>query len=116
MRKVLTAVSQNCPIQATRSLWGTFVMKKLTEAAALGVLAFVTSASACAGASDSTLKLHAAWHVSIDVDGNIAQMKANDRLTDAVHEQIDPIARRWAFIPGKLNGIPAATETNVSVD
>ena len=91
-------------------------MKKFIEATALGVLAFVASASTCTWASDSTLKLQATWRVSIDVDGQIAQMKANDRLTDAVHAQIDPIARRWAFIPGKVDGVPAATETNLSVN
>jgi len=91
-------------------------MKKFTEAPALVATAFVMSASTGAWASDSTLKLHAAWRVSIDVDGHIVQMKANDRLIDAVHAQIDPIARRWAFIPGQVNGLPAATETNLIVD
>jgi TonB family protein len=91
-------------------------MKKFLEAAALGVCAFVASASTCAWASDSTIKLHAAWRVSIDIDGHIVQMKANDRLLDTVHAQIDPIAHRWAFIPGQVDGLPAPTETNLSVD
>jgi TonB family protein len=94
----------------------TFVVKKFIEAAAFGVLAFVASASTCVSASDSTLKLQAAWRVSIDADGYVVQMKANDRLIDAVHAEIDPIARRWMFVPGQVDGLPVATETNLSVD
>jgi TonB family protein len=42
-------------------------------------------------------------------------MTGTDRLTDAAHAQIDPIVRRWIFVPGQIDGRPVDTETNLTV-
>lgn len=67
-------------------------------------------------ASETDLKAHASWRLWIDTEGRVTQMTVNDRLTDEVHAQIDPIVRRWVFIPGQIDGHSAATETSVSVN
>jgi TonB family protein len=61
-------------------------------------------------------KGHGSWSISLDAGGHIVAMTAHDRLIDGVHEQIDPLVRRWAFIPGAIDGKSVATETNLSVD
>jgi TonB family protein len=86
---------------------------KLVPQIVVGVFGYVCSA-VCLSA-DPGLQVTASWRVLIDADGHVSSMTANDRLTEAAHAQIDPIVRRWIFIPGHVNGRPAETETSVTV-
>ena len=87
---------------------------KLISHIVVGLL-FLGYSAACLSASDAGLQVTASWRVLIDADGHVSSMTANDRLTEAAHAQIDPIVRRWAFIPGQIDGRPVDTETSVTV-
>jgi hypothetical protein len=85
----------------------------------IGLFVSVFACSAMAGDAPQDLYLAHAWRVRIGVDGkvlNLADAGTGGKLSAAVRESVERAIRGWSFVPGTVNGKPAATETTVTVN
>ena len=79
----------------------------------------LVAASACA-ASDGAdpIRLTVAWNVKLDAQGHVTQLDpiANARAdrVPKIRERIEQEIRGWSFVPGAVDGVPAATDTILS--
>jgi len=55
------------------------------------------------------------WRMSLDADGHITALVPRGDAVEAIRQPLEQAIRRWEFVPGKLDGVPAATETLLSV-
>ncbi|NZA25644.1 energy transducer TonB [Luteimonas sp. SJ-92] len=81
----------------------------------LVLLALASPAFAGESPQSATLWLRA--QVTIDADGRIAALEWDEvgGTGRAVVDHIDPIVRGWEFVPGMVDGVPAATRTRLTV-
>lgn len=77
------------------------------------LLAFFMSASARTADSEVTTTI--AWRMSLDANGRVSSLEPWSNTVDALREKLEPVVREWEFEPGAINGLPAATETMLSV-
>lgn len=82
--------------------------------AAATVAAFAIPAATVA--KDALLHMTHYWHVSLDSSGKVTALVNEGKLEPAVREALERAIRGWAFVPGKIGGIPAPTETGLTLD
>ena len=82
------------------------------------LLALLSVCGASANAASKTTEwqpTNVQWHMSLDATGHITALGAEGAAVDALREKLEPVVRAWTFVPGAVNGKPAATETMLSV-
>lgn len=61
-----------------------------------------------------------AWNLSLDANGHVTRLeKIGDSRADRfpeIRSRVQQAVRGWQFIPGKIDGKPAATQTRLSLD
>jgi hypothetical protein len=68
-----------------------------------------------AGDADSRYRLR--WAVSLDAAGRVVGLEpATQTLVDIVRVPLEGAIRQWRFVPGKVDGRPAPTETVLTLD
>lgn len=73
-------------------------------------------ASRAAADSEASARYRVRWAVSLDARGHVVNLESGDTLVDAARAPIEEAIRRWQFVPGRLNGQPAPTETILTLD
>jgi len=66
---------------------------------------------------DENPRYRTRWSVSLDAAGHVTRLEPSDKtLADAVRLPLDKAIRSWQFIPGSVDGQPAATDTTLALD
>lgn len=66
---------------------------------------------------DENPRYRTRWSVSLDAAGRVTRLEPGDEtLIDAVRLPLDKAIRSWQFIPGSVDGRPAATDTTLALD
>jgi hypothetical protein len=61
--------------------------------------------------------VYARWKLTLDADGKITSLALKPgRVKDVLRDALEKTIRTWEFEPGKEGGVPAATETTLSVE
>lgn len=96
---------------SSREAWGASMRIHLL----LALLALSLPALAADSSRSATLWLNA--QVTIDADGRISSLEWREERPAgrAVIDHIEPIVRGWEFVPGTVDGVPAATRTRLTV-
>ena len=68
-----------------------------------------------ADASDGALRATLNWRMSLDAEGHIAALSPQGSSNGALKAKLEPVVRAWEFIPGAVNGQPAATDTMLTI-
>jgi outer membrane biosynthesis protein TonB len=56
------------------------------------------------------------WDISVDAEGHITRLSTkSDRLVE-VQDRIEQAIRSWQFNPGKVDGVPVASDSTLSVE
>ena len=55
------------------------------------------------------------WRMSLAPDGSITALASRGEDVELLRPRLEQAIRRWEFVPGTVNGEPAATETLLSV-
>lgn len=80
------------------------------------LLALLGAASAiAAGAVSKPLVVRMTWSVSIDADGHVVRLATTDQQIPAIHDRLEQAIRNWRFSPGKVNGKPTFTDSNLTI-
>jgi len=79
----------------------------------------IASAAGAAEKAEEPVKLDFAWKLSLDAQGQVAQLtaitnKRSDRVPQ-VRERLEQTIRSWTFVSGTVDGHPAPTDTHLSV-
>lgn len=53
------------------------------------------------------------WLLSLDADGHITRIATSDTRAPKLHEPLEKEIRSWRFSPGKVDGQPAVTDTQL---
>jgi hypothetical protein len=78
---------------------------------------FALAISARAEQPTDAVTVYARWKMSLDADGKIMSLALKPgRVKDVLRDALEKTIRSWEFEPGKENGVPAATETTLSVE
>jgi len=64
-----------------------------------------------AGPIDVTLS----WRASVAADGQLTALKPSDHLNPELYKRFESDVHKWIFTPGKVNGVPTATDTTLTV-
>jgi TonB family protein len=80
---------------------------------AIALLALISTA-AVAQEPASTI-VHISWKVSVGSDGHVTRLTTTDTLVPGIHERLEQEIRGWRFSPGKVNGEPATTDSNLQL-
>jgi len=78
------------------------------------VIAFATARVCAEDASDS-VKLSGSWSVSLDASGHVLKAESVGDVIPAVRDPLTREIQRWQFVPGKVNGEGAPTETTLTL-
>lgn len=74
---------------------------------------------ACANGPAEPVKLSISWNVALDADGHVTRLEpiANQRVDHVpkIRERLEQEVRAWRFMPGTVNGKPAATDTRLNL-
>lgn len=81
----------------------------------LSVSMLAASAAIAAPKAPEVLGTTVQWKMSLDSQGHVAALSPKSGTMDAIRVKLEPVVRDWEFIPGTINGEPAATETMLSV-
>lgn len=72
---------------------------------------------ALAKADEADSRYRVRWTLSLDATGHVVDVKAGAQtLADVVRVPLEHAIRGWRFVPGKVNGEPAPTETMLTLD
>ncbi|HLS97251.1 MAG TPA: energy transducer TonB [Porticoccaceae bacterium] len=66
-------------------------------------------------ASNEIMRETVSWRMKLDATGHIARLEPLDSSNRALQEKLEPTVRAWEFVPGAVDGKPAATDTVLSV-
>ena len=55
------------------------------------------------------------WRMSLDAEGRVTALVAKGDHIEALRERTEQAIRMWEFVPGTVDGMPAATDTLLSV-
>lgn len=80
------------------------------------LLLVLASAPAYAGETGAPLHLTRSWRLSLDAAGHVAGLEGDPQLDTAIRAPLEQAIRRWAFEPGRVAGVPAPTETTLTLD
>lgn len=74
-------------------------------------------AASCAMAVESTEPVEVAlsWRATVGADGQLAALVPADDLNPQLYKRFEADVRGWHFTPGKINGVPSATDTTLTV-
>lgn len=78
----------------------------------LSVIFAVLSAVALAKEPEP-IHIRMAWHISVDAQGQITNLWTGETKLAEVQDRIEREIRSWHFQPGKVNGVPAASESTL---
>ena len=89
----------------------------MRAAMSIGSIALILAASGNAFAAREPIKLDISWRVSIDAQGHVTNLVASGK-SDAdrvpvIREHLEQAIRNWRFIPGEIDGKPAASESGL---
>lgn len=83
----------------------------------LAAILILATSFVCAGSSPANMDAVVHWRLSLDAEGNVTQLSPTlIKANDTIREALEPAIRKWKFIPGSTNGVPATTETTLVVD
>ena len=87
------------------------------------ILAFLFALAPCFAAAANTdidagaAKFCTKWLVSLDASGRVTAIEPTDpTLVDAARVPLERAIREWRFVPGRVNGAPAPTQTTLTLD
>jgi TonB family protein len=83
----------------------------LLAALVLSMIAECGLAADDSGPIDVTLT----WSASVAADGQLTVLKPDDDANPELYKRFDADVRKWRFTPGKVNGVPTATNTTLTV-
>ncbi|MET0229776.1 MAG: TonB family protein [Rhodanobacteraceae bacterium] len=87
-------------------------MKRLLAA----LVSFAIAACAIAAADPAKpIDLTLQWRASVDADGKLIALQAADDQHAELYRQLDADVRTWHFASGKVDGVPTAAETTLTV-
>ena len=89
----------------------------LSRYLALAILAITAYAPLAHASEEGHADFWRQARISIDVDGKVTALKFVNwkAKKDVVGEKLAPIIRSWVFEPGRVNGLPAPTETTLTL-
>jgi len=53
------------------------------------------------------------WSLGVDATGTITHLTTDDKQLPTLHEHLEKDIRSWTISPGKVDGVPAATESKL---
>ena len=78
------------------------------------VVAFLLFVSTVIEAKEPTSAVvDVSWSISLDADGHVTKLATSDKRVPKLHTRLENTIRGWHFSPGKVNGQPAATDSNL---
>ena len=80
---------------------------------ALSVFAFFAGAAHAAPEGERLTTMQ--WRMSLDAAGRITALVASGDQIEVLRERTEQAIRQWEFVPGTVDGKPAATDTLLSV-
>jgi TonB family protein len=87
-------------------------MKRILASLTLSVVvASAIAADEPAKPLDVTLQ----WSASVDADGRLTALTPADDRYAELYRRLEPDVRSWHFAAGKVNGVPTAAETTLTV-
>jgi TonB family protein len=78
----------------------------------------LSAVAACAMAADESAKpvdLTLQWSASVDADGKLTALAPVDEKYAELYKRLEADVRSWHFSSGKVDGVPAAAETTLTV-
>lgn len=91
-------------------------MAKLGVGSAAVLALLVAGDALAAPAVGEGIALSGHWEVSMDAQGKVLDLVPHHRLKPQVNARIEQAIRTWHFVPGSVNGVPAATRTELALD
>ncbi|MEP7041654.1 MAG: energy transducer TonB [Dokdonella sp.] len=76
-----------------------------------GVLSVSGAAPSPAGSSPVFVDM--TWNLGVDAAGRITHLATDDTHLKMLHERLEKDIRSWKISPGKVDGVPAATESKL---
>lgn len=80
----------------------------------LAALVLATGAQA-AVPNEVPATVNTTWRVTLDAGGHVTALEQHSKVKPAVAGPLEAAIRGWTFEPGKLDGVPAVTETTLDV-
>jgi TonB family protein len=71
------------------------------------------SSSAIAAADPASAVVDVTWDVSLDTAGHVVALSTKDERVPTLHARLEKAIRAWQFTAGRINGVPARTETHL---
>jgi hypothetical protein len=66
-------------------------------------------------ASNEPMHTSLQWRMTLDASGRITALSPVQSENAALKAKLEPVIRAWEFVPGAVNGQPAATDTILTV-
>lgn len=74
---------------------------------------FAALSTAALAKEPGPISIRMAWHISVDAQGQITKLWTGETKLAEVQDRIEREIRSWHFQPGKVNGVPAASESTL---
>ncbi|MBX3689602.1 energy transducer TonB [Dokdonella sp.] len=74
---------------------------------------FAVLSTAALAKEPEPIHIRMAWHISVDAQGQITSIWTGETKLAEVQDRIEREIRSWYFQPGKVNGVPAASESTL---
>jgi len=85
-----------------------------TMVAALAIAcAFSVSGVTAAPAPATPIFIDMTWNLGVDAAGKITHLTTDDKQLPTLHDHLEKDIRSWTISPGKVDGVPAATESKL---
>jgi TonB family protein len=75
--------------------------------------ALAASGAAAASAESSPVFVDMTWSLGVDAGGRITRLATDDKQLPTLHGPLEKDIRSWKISPGKVDGVPAATESKL---
>lgn len=91
------------------------VMTRAWFAAAALVALLCTSATHAGETASKPIIVRMTWGLSLDREGQVVRLETDDHKLESIHPRLEQAIRSWRFTPGKVDGVPAATDSKLQV-
>ncbi|MET0225101.1 MAG: energy transducer TonB [Dokdonella sp.] len=77
--------------------------------------ALAAAGAAAAPAESAPVFVNMTWSLGVDAGGRITRLSTDDKQLPTLHEKLEKDIRSWKISPGKVDGVPAATESKLQL-
>ena len=78
-------------------------------------LCAVVSCALAADEPEGPIDVTLTWRASVAADGQLTALTPSDDASPELYKRFEADVRKWHYTPGKVNGVPTATDTTLTV-